>query len=43
MQEIENPPASVTVISPNCVESGVYSTALMRDPSLKTKHRTIIL
>jgi len=37
-----NPPASVTVISPECVESGVYSTALMIDPTLKVRHKVII-
>ena len=34
---------SVTVISSNCVESGVYSTALMINPNLKTSHKTIPL
>ncbi len=34
---------SVTVISHNCVESGVYSTSLMIDPSLKTNHQVIYL
>ena len=34
---------SVTVISHNCVESGVYSTALMVDPTLKSHHKSIIL
>ncbi len=34
---------SVTVISSNCVESGVFSTALMINPHLKTSHKTIIL
>ena len=32
-------PLSVTVISKNCVESGVFSTALMVNPSLKTKNK----
>ena len=35
-------PYSVTVISPTCVESGVYSTALMIDPTLKHNNRAII-
>ena len=34
---------SVSVISANCVESGVYSTALMIDASLPTKNRVLIL
>ncbi len=34
-------PASVTVISPNCVESGVWSTALMVKPDLLTPNRVI--
>ena len=34
---------SVTVISHNCVESGVFSTALMIDPSLVHHHQSIIL
>ena len=33
---------SVTVISKNCVESGVFSTSLMINPKLKTKNRVII-
>ncbi len=36
-------PKSVTVISPTCVQSGVYSTALMIEPKLKCTHRCIIL
>ncbi len=36
-------PASVTVISPNCVESGVWSTALMVKPDLSTHNRVIFL
>ncbi len=36
-------PASVTVISHSCVESGVYSTALMIDPTIQTSHKKIIL
>lgn len=38
-----NSPKSVTVISPSCVESGVYSTALMVNHALKISYRTIIL
>lgn len=34
---------SVSVISPTCTESGVFSTALMIDPKLATSLRTIIL
>ena len=36
-------PASVTVIAANCVESGVYSTAMMIDPTLTTTNRVILL
>ncbi len=36
-------PRSVTVISPNCVESGVFSTALMIKPDIETKNRVIML
>jgi thiamine biosynthesis lipoprotein len=36
-------PQSVTVISNSCVESGVYSTSLMINPQIKTKHRVIQL
>jgi len=42
-EEADTQPLSVTVISKNCVESGVFSTALMLNPSLKTSHKTIIL
>ncbi len=42
-QECEGNAKSVSVISHNCVESGVYSTALMLDSSLKQPHKTIIL
>ena len=42
-QECEGSAKSVSVISPNCVESGVFSTALMLDSSLKQSHETIIL
>ena len=38
----DNSPKSVTVISPSCVESGVYSTALMVNPALTHSYRTII-
>ena len=34
---------SVTVISSSCVESGVYSTALMIDATLKSNHKVIVL
>ena len=34
---------SVTVISNNCVESGIYSTALMVDATLPTDNRAILL
>ena len=34
---------SVTVVSKRCLESGVYSTALMIDPSIETKNQVIIL
>ncbi len=34
---------SVSVISNNCVESGVYSTSLMIDKSLQTTNRVILL
>ncbi len=39
----EKDPSSVTVVSKNCVESGVYSTALMINPRLKTECRTLFL
>ena len=41
--ETSQTPSSVSVISPNCIESGVYSTALMIDPNLPTKNRVIML
>lgn len=41
--ETASNPNSVSVISDNCVESGVYSTSLMIDKTLITKNRTIIL
>jgi len=34
---------SVTVISSNCVESGVFSTALMIDPTIQHNHQSIII
>ena len=34
---------SVSVISDTCVESGVYATALMTDPTIKTKNRIFII
>jgi len=37
-----NSPKSVTVVSANCIESGVYSTALMINPALKHSNRAII-
>ncbi len=40
-KESINQPLSVTVISKNCVESGVYSTSLMINPNLKTNNRVI--
>jgi len=41
-EESSQRPHSVTVISSTCVESGVYSTALMIEPELKHKNRAII-
>ena len=35
--------SSVSVISPSCVESGVYSTALMSNPTLEIKHECFII
>jgi len=40
--ELTKSPKSVTVISPNCIESGVYSTSLMVDPTLKHKNKSIV-
>jgi len=34
---------SVTVVSNSCVESGVYSTAIMINPKLVTKHKSYII
>ncbi len=42
-EQTSNTPSSVSVISCNCVESGVYSTALMIDKTLKTKNTVIII
>ena len=42
-KEVSVRASSVTVISPNCVESGVYSTALMVDPDISCKHKVILL
>lgn len=42
-ETVDNKVKSVTVLSPSCVESGVYSTALMIDPTIKTEHRTILI
>ncbi len=42
-ESMQNVPSSVTVISKNCVESGVFSTALMINPKLSTKNRVILL
>ena len=42
-KDYESQPNSVSVISNSCVESGVYSTALMIDKSLKTDNRVIFL
>jgi len=41
--EAEKVAHSVSVISSNCVESGVFSTALMADPTIFTEHRVILL
>ncbi len=42
-EERLHPPQSVTVISPTCVESGVYSTVLMIEPTLKHNNKAIII
>lgn len=42
-KEIQNNPLSVTVIANSCVESGVFSTALMIDPTIETKNRVVML
>ena len=36
-------PSSVTVVSENCVESGVFSTSLMIDSSIKTEHKVFLV
>ncbi|MEA3521578.1 MAG: FAD:protein FMN transferase [Campylobacterota bacterium] len=42
-QKSEKEVESVTVISNSCVESGVYSTALMLNPKLQTKNHIYII
>ena len=42
-EESDSKPNSVTIISHNCVESGIYSTSLMIDSTLKTKNKVFIL
>jgi len=42
-QNIKNSPSSVTVISSNCVQSGVYSTSLMIDRDIKCKNIVILI
>ena len=42
-EEDASRPISVTVISHNCVESGVFSTALMVDSALKHAHEAILI
>ena len=37
-EEIKAEILSATVISNSCVESGVYTTSLMVDKNIKTKH-----
>jgi len=34
---------SISVISPSCLESGVFSTSLILNPKIKTEHRVILL
>ncbi len=41
--ELKSTFKSVTVVSSSCVESGVYSTALMVDNSIKTNNKVYIL
>ena len=41
--ESDSKPNSVTVVSSNCVESGIYSTSIMIDKSLETKNRVLVL
>ena len=42
-EEISSNTSSVTVISNNCVESGVYSTSIMINQNLKTTNELILL
>ncbi len=42
-EESKNVYNSVSIISDNCVECGVFATALMANPCITTKHRHIIL
>ena len=42
-EEIKSHTSSVTVISNNCVESGVYSTSIMINKNLKTTNKLILL
>lgn len=42
-EESNSSPNSVTVISSNCVESGIYSTSLMVNKDIETKNKVIIL
>ena len=42
-EDTNTSPNSVTVISNNCVESGVYSTSIMIDKNIQTHNQTIIL
>lgn len=41
--EIDNAPLSASVISESCVESGVFATAIMIDPSIQTDNDVIII
>lgn len=41
--ELKSKAKSITVISNSCVESGVYSTSLMIDSSIKTKNKVLVL
>lgn len=42
-EDAKNLHNSVSIISNNCVECGVFATALMANPRITTKHRHIIL
>ncbi len=42
-KEYYKSPSSVTVVSKNCVESGVFSTSLMIDSSIKTEHKVFLI